>query len=460
MEKEIDLTSIDVKSSILHLALPMMAGGFLINTFSVVDLFFVGKLGHIALAGLSMSVMILTILAICTTGITTGTVALISHFAGKKDFESASQVLWQTILLALFFWVILVIVGIFGIESLLQLFGAKGEVLKIAKPYLRISFLSSGFLFLHATLNQAMRGAGDAKTPLYVLIVVNIINIILDPFLIFGIGIFPRLEVAGSAITTALSRFIGFIIILFILFRKKDGLNLAIHRFGIKPTFMKRVIGIGFFTSMQLFINNISLLFLTRLVASYGPETLAAYGIGTKIRMLLIVPGFGFANASAILMGQNMGAKQEERAQKSIFLSIKMFQSLLLPATALIFIFAPWIVGLFNDNAAVIATGSTFLRYIMASFPFLGISLIIMRGLTGVGDTAFPMVLVGFFSLLLRIPLAYFLSLKAGFGTNGIWLGINAVDVMLCFSMMMYFKKARWKSVYYRHRILMEEGCA
>jgi len=459
-KKEVDLTKVDIKSGILHLALPMMAGGFLINTFSVVDLFFVGKLGHIALAGLSVSVIILTLITICTTGVTTGTIALISHFVGRKDYDSANQVLWQTIMLSLFFWFFLIIVGLFGVEYLLRLFGATGEVLEIAKPYLRISFLSSGFLFLHITLNQSMRGSGDARTPLYILILTNIINIILDPLLIFGIGIFPRMEVAGSAITTAVSRFIGFLTIMFILFKKKDGLNLAVHHFGIKPVFIKRIMSIGFFSSMQLLINNISLLFLTRLVASYGPETLAAYGVGTKIRMLLVVPGFGFANASAILMGQNMGANKEDRAKKSMLFATKMFEILLLPAVIVIFIFAPQILRLFNDNSSVISIGSNFLRFIMVTFPFLGISMIIQRGLTGVGDTAFPTVLVALFSLAIRIPFAYFLSLKLGLATSGIWLGINAADILLCFALLLYFKSGRWKNVYFRHRSLMEESCA
>jgi Na+-driven multidrug efflux pump len=134
LKGEVDLTEMDVKSGIFHLALPMMAGGFLINMFSVVDLFFVGKLGHIALAGLSVSVMVLTLITICTTGVTTGTVALISHFVGKKDYESASQVLWQTIFLSVFFWFLLALTGIFCVEKLLLLFGATGQVLETAKP--------------------------------------------------------------------------------------------------------------------------------------------------------------------------------------------------------------------------------------------------------------------------------------------------------------------------------------
>jgi len=460
LKDEVDLTEIDVKSGIFHLALPMMAGGFLINMFSVVDLFFVGKLGHIALAGLSVSVMVLTLITICTTGVTTGTVALISHFVGRKDYESASQVLWQTMFLSVFFWFFLALTGIFWVEKLLLLFGATGQVLETAKPYLKISFLSSGFLFFHVSLNQAMRGAGDAKTPMYVLIAANIINLILDPLLIFGIGFFPRMEVAGSALTTAFSRFVGFATIAIILFRKKEGLNLSFKHLGIFPVFIKRIMSIGFFSSAQLLMNNISLLFLTRLIAFHGPEVLAAYGVGAKIRMLLVVPGFGFANASAILMGQNMGADKEDRAKKSMMLSIRLYELLLAPAVILIFLFAPWIISVFNNNSTVVSTGGTFLRYVMITFPFLGVSMIIQRGLTGVGDTAFPTVLVGFFSLAVRIPLAYFLSLKTGMGTNGIWLGINASDALMCIAILAYFRTARWKSVYVRHRSIMEESCA
>jgi len=143
-----------------------------------------------------------------------------------------------------------------------------------------------------------------------------------------------------------------------------------------------------------------------------------------------------------------------------MMLSIRLYELLLAPAVILIFLFAPWIISVFNNNSTVVSTGGTFLRYVMITFPFLGVSMIIQRGLTGVGDTAFPTVLVGFFSLAVRIPLAYFLSLKTGMGTNGIWLGINASDALMCIAILAYFRTARWKSVYVRHRSIMEESCA
>ncbi|MCK4463417.1 MAG: MATE family efflux transporter, partial [Candidatus Omnitrophica bacterium] len=208
------ITEGSLRSSIWKLAMPMMAGALLQDLFSLVDLFFIGRLGYIAVASLSMAGVIIAVIMMAAIGISAGTTALIAHFIGKKDYNSADNTLFQAVIVSIICSVGMALIGIFGTINLLRLFGASPEVIPAASEYLKINFIWSIFIFLFIAFNQALRGSGDAVTPFKVLIVANVINIALDPLLIFGFGFFPQMGVAGSATATVISRIIGVIILL------------------------------------------------------------------------------------------------------------------------------------------------------------------------------------------------------------------------------------------------------
>jgi len=450
------LTTGDISKSIWKLAAPMMIGGALQDLFSMVDLYFVGKLGHIEVAALAIAGTVVAILMMMVQGISIGTTALVSHFTGGKSYEEADKVLGQTFLLGLISSSLMYIIAVFLVVPILIVFGAKGEVLTYAASYLSITFGWSIAIFFFEGVNQALRGSGDAQTPLKALVIANIINIFLDPLLIMGYGPFPRMGVAGSAIATVLSRAIGFIFLFIHITAGHSTLQFKIRYLKPQPTLMKRIISIGLFGSLQVFIREVSFLFLMRLVTSFGAITLAAYGIGARLRMAIMVPGFGFANSAAVLVGQNMGANQPERATKSTWRTVLYYESIAISVATIFIIFAPQLVVIFTKQPEVIRIGALFLRYLGVTFPFLALSLVLGQAMNGAGDTATPTIINAIAQLGLRIPLAYIFALVVGMGSFGIWLGINASDIAQGLGMVFLFKSGYWKKVYAKHQEKLE----
>ncbi|MBN1353115.1 MAG: MATE family efflux transporter, partial [Candidatus Omnitrophica bacterium] len=304
-------------ASLWKLAMPMMAGALLQNLFTLTDLFFVGRLGYVAVGALTIAGVVISIIMMLSMGISAGTTALIAHFTGKKDYGSADKVLFQTVIISVVCSLATVLAGIFGRYFLLRLFGATEEVIPAASEYIRIVFTFSITIFLFIGFNQALRGSGDAVTPLKILLFANVLNIVLDPLFIFGIGFFPRLGVAGSAIATVISRGAG-VFILFMHFIFGDSsLHFKRGVFRINIPLVARMVKIGFFTSFEVMLRQISILLLWRLIASFGTASIAATGIVMQIRMAVMMVGFGMGAAASVLIGQNMGASQPARAGKS-----------------------------------------------------------------------------------------------------------------------------------------------
>jgi putative MATE family efflux protein len=445
-----------ISGSIWKLAAPMMIGGALQDLFSMVDLYFVGKLGHIEVAALSIAGTVVAILMMLVQGIAVGTVALVAQFVGEKEYEKADEVMGQTFILGLIGAAIMYILRLFLVVPLLGLFGVSGEVLNLAAEYLEITFGWSIVIFFFVGINQALRGSGDARTPLNALILSNIINIFLDPMLIMGYGIFPQLGVRGSAIATVGSRGFGLIFLILHTLFGHSTVHLKMKCLKPNVALMRRIISIGSFASLQVLVREISFLFLMRLVSSFGDITLAAYGIGSRIRMFIMVPGFGFASAAAVLTGQNLGANQPKRAEKSAWRSVKYYEIIAIPIAIAFLIFAPNIVSIFNTHSEVIEIGSSFLRYLAVTFPFLAFSIVLGQAMNGAGDTRTPTIVNVIGQLLFRVPLAYIFALALDMGQSGIWLGINASDIVQGIGMVFIFRSGHWIKVYTRNRKKME----
>ncbi len=450
------ITEGGLRSSLWKLAMPMMLGALLQDLFTLADLFFVGRLGHIQVAALSIAGAIITVIMMAAIGISAGTTALIAHFIGKKDYNSADNVLFQTVVVSVICSLGMALIGLFGTNGLLRLFGASPDVVSAASEYLKISFIWSIVIFLFIAFNQALRGSGDAVTPLKVLVLTNIINIALDPLLIFGFAFFPRMEVAGSALATVISRAIGVVILLRHLLFGHSSLHFHKNIFKLNFVLIGRMMKIGFFASFEVLLRQLSLLLLLRLVTSFGTACLAAYGIAIRLRMAVMMIGFGLGTACSVLIGQNMGAGRPDRATQAGWSASKYYELIIAPFAVLFFIFSPQIIGLFSNNPEVLNIGSNFLRFIAVTLPFLALALILSRGISGAGDTITPAKMTGIFHLGLRVPLAYVLVLIFGLGNNGIWLGINASDICQGLAMVWYFKTCSWQKRYHQHRAILE----
>lgn len=440
-----DLTTGSIYRSIWVLALPMMIGNFLHTAFNVVDMIFIGKLGPEAIAAVSLCGMILMLIITLLVGIGIGTTAIVARHIGAKDYAKANEVALQSILLGTLVTLSITVAGYFLSETLLKLFGAEASVVQLGTVYLRITFLGSITMFILFGGAAILRGAGDAHTPMFILIFSTLINIVADPLLIFGIGPFPRLEIAGAAIASVIARGVGMFITLFILIKGYSLIQITFKDLKLKFDVMWRIIRLAVPGSIQMGIRSVSGLILMRIVAFYGTYALAALGIGLRINMIVMMPGFGLGAAVATLVGQNLGAKQPQRAEKSAWISLGIYEVIMICTGSIFYLFAPKIISVFNTNPNVLYQGASFLHIVTLSYVFLAMAIVLHQALNGAGDTLSPMVITGIAVLGLRIPLAIVLPRLFDLSTSGIWLAV-ALSTALEGSMVgFWFRSGRWK---------------
>ncbi len=451
------LTEGNIKSSLLRLAWPLIAGAFLHNLFNLVDLFFIGRLGSVALGALSVAGVILALIIMVGLGISTGATALIAHYVGKREYQKADNVLIQAVILSIICGLIMLVISLFWVEPLLVLMGSTSEIIPYAAEYLQIAFAFSFFIFLFFAFNNSLRGSGDAVTPLKALLLANILNIILDPLLIFGIGFFPRLEVAGSALATVISRAVGLIFLVKHFAFGYSSLHVSRKIININIPVLVRMVKIGFFSSLEVLTRQVSLLFLIRIISVFGTAALAAYGVVVRLKFFIIIFGIAIGIATSILIGQSLGSNQPQRAHRCGWQAVKYYQILVMPVAILFFIFAPQIISVFTKDAEIIGLAVTFLRYISVSMPFLTPALVLGKGVTGAGDTAAPAALTALFQLVWRIPVAYFLAKTFAWGVIGVYLAIATSDFLQGIAMGLYYNKKRWQRRYRQHRTILEE---
>ncbi len=446
-----------MRRGLWRLALPMVLSGALHDAFTLADLYFVSRLeGDAPVAALTVCGNILAFVILMAMGIGTGTTALVAHFVGKEDYENADVATVQTLVLGVLASIPVLVIGLMGSGAVLSLFSLEPPVVEAATGYLRISFACSVFMFVSVGLCQALYGAGDAVTPFRALLVTNVINIALDPLLIFGWGPFPAMGINGSAAATVASRALLALLLALHLLYGRSTIHLRRGAAKLNPRFMRRILYIGVFASGQVFMRQFSLILLTRLVAGFGTAALAAYGIANRLRFMVIGPGAGLSNVGAVMVGQNMGAGKPDRASKAGWETVKHYLAFAVPAAIGYIVFAPRLIGIFSNNADVIGIGSVYLRFLGVTFPFVATSVVLARAMSGAGDTFAPAVLTAIGQLLLRVPAAYLLALTLAMGPMGIWLGINASEVVQAVLMALYFHGGWWQNKYYRHREKLE----
>lgn len=438
-----ELTEGSIAKNVWYLTLPMMVGILLQNTFNIVDMIFVGRLGPAAIAAVSMNGILLGVIWTLIMGISLGTVAMVARFIGARRFEEADNVAMQSLFMGILGSIPITLIGFFLAGPILQLLGARGEVLSLGISYLRIISLGSITMFLPFITGSTLRGAGDVYTPMKILGFATILNIILDPLFIFGFWGFPRWGVAGSALATVLSQGVGALILLYILFRGLSVLHVSLKKARLNLQMMWRISKIGVFGSLQMVIWNVSDLVLMRIVAIYGTFAVAAYGIGMRVIFVVMMPGFSLAQSAATLVGQNLGAKKPARAERSVWIAAGLYEIIMVGSTAILIIFARNIVSIFNLTPEIVRIGSNYIRFISLTFFFMALSIVLSRAMNGAGDTVSPMVITGISLFILRIPLVLFLA--KSWATTGIWAGIAISNVVQGLITAFWFTRGRWK---------------
>jgi putative MATE family efflux protein len=440
-----DYTAGSLNRAILLLAVPMVLEMVLESLFAVVDIFWVGRLGANAVATIGLTESMLSLVFAVAMGLSLSTTAMVARRIGEKDPEGAAIAGVQAIALGL---IISVAVGIpCGIwaPNLLRLMGASPEIVATGSGYTRIC-LGGSFAVLLLFLNNAIfRGAGDAAIAMRLLWVSNILNLILDPCLIFGLGPFPRLGVTGAAVATLTGRSIGVLYQFYRLMRGTERLRILKSQIRLQADVLLRLVRVSLTGILQFAIAHTSWIGLVRIVSIFGAAALAGYTIGIRIVIFVILPSWGLSNAAATLVGQNLGAGRPERAEQAVWRT-GIYNMIFLGTVGVVFIFfSTPIVRLFTHDPAVVALGAACLRII--SYGNLGYAyfMVMMQAFNGAGDTITPTIVNFFGFWLLEIPIAYWLAIPLHMKSNGVFASIAIAESSMAIASAILFKQGKWK---------------
>lgn len=414
----------DLVRTIWSLAWPVIVTFLLESLVGLIDTLMVGRLGAAAVAAVGVGAQILSAVSVAMTAVGTGTLALVARHVGARQLRDAEQVLQQSIIAAFglsFVGIVPVIVfapqivGSFGVDPLVVTYGA---------AFVRLVMLSipqSAVLFV---IGAALRGAGDTRTPLFIGVTVNVINVIGNYVLIFGkLGV-PALGVRGSALATTLAFTVGALMGLALLARGRLTLGLRLSHLRPEMRVIRRVLRIGYPAAGEQMLMQIGFFFYLVFAARYGTSAVAAYFIGVRILALSFLPGYGFAAAAAALVGQNLGANRADVAERSGWESNRLAVYLMSACGVVIFLTARPIAMLFVDDASVVADAVSFIRTLAAAQPFMAIDFTIGGALRGAGDTRFPLVVVFVSFYGGRLAFAYLAAVVLHLSLPWVWFAL------------------------------------
>ncbi|MGB4774481.1 MAG: MATE family efflux transporter [Daejeonella sp.] len=440
--KQQDYTQGSIRKAVFLLAIPMILELSLESVFALVDMFFVGKLGQNAIATVGLTESVITIIYSVAMGLSIAATAVVARRIGEKDPEAAAHAGAQSLIIALGVTIILSIAGVVFAGNILSLMGASAEVVAEGAVFTRIMFGGSAAIMLLFLINGIFRGAGNAAMAMKSLWIASIINIILCPVFIHYFGL------KGAAIATVIGRSSGVLYQCYHLFKGRGILKFHAHHFRFDPVIIKSIINIGWPATFQFIIASGSWIVMARLVAEMGGTAASAgYQIAIRNVVFFILPAWGLSNAAATLVGQNLGAKQVERAEQSVLLAAK-YNAIFMGLVMVLFIFfAATIIRFFSQDAAVIEYGAQALQIIGCGYIFYGIGMVMTQALNGAGDTKTPTVINFVCFWLFQIPFAYFLAMCLGLKSTGAFIAIPVAESLIALIAWYYFKKGKWKNV-------------
>jgi putative MATE family efflux protein len=440
-----DYTTGSLNRAILLLAIPMVLEMVLESLFAVVDVFWVGRLGADAIATVGLTESLLSLVFAVGLGLSLSTTAMVARRIGEKDPAGAAVAGVQAIVLGLAFSAAVGIPCLFLAPQLLRLMGASPQIVAVGSGYTRIALGGSGAILMLFLNNAIFRGAGDAAIAMRLLWVSNIINLILDPCLIFGWGPFPKLGVTGAALATLTGRSIGVLYQFYRLLRGSERIRILRHQIRLDLGVLLRLLRVSLTGILQFAIAHTSWIGLVRIVSIFGSAALAGYTIAIRIVIFVLLPSWGLSNAAATLVGQNLGAKQPERAATSVWRT-GFYNMLFLGGIGLVFmLFAEPVVRLFTQDPQVVPLAASCLRIISYGNVGYAYGMVMLQAFNGAGDTLTPTVVNLFGFWFIEIPLAYCLAIPVGMRSNGVFISIVVAEAAIAVAGVLLFRQGRWK---------------
>jgi putative MATE family efflux protein len=434
-----------VGRSILLLSVPMVLEMAMESVFALTDIFFVSRLGSEAVAVVGLTESLLTVVYALAMGLAIGATALVARRVGEGDAEGAGRSAGQAVMLAVIVSVVLGVTGMLLAPQLLALMGASPSVIATGLGYTRVMLGGEATIILLFVVNAIFRGAGDAAIAMRVLWVANLINIVLGPCFIFGLGPFPELGVTGAAVATTIGRGTGAAFALYRLTRP-GRVQVARRHLRANPALMRQILGLSSSATVQMLIGTASWVGLVRIVSTFGSDALAGYTIGLRVIIFALLPSWGMSNAAATMVGQALGAGKPERAEQAVWRA-GFYNLCFLGATGLLFVlFAGPIVHLFTRDAAVVAYATDCLRVVASGFLFYAYGMVITQSFNGAGDTLTPTLLNLAVFWCWEIPLAWVLAKPLGWGPMGVYVAIGVAFSTQAVAAAIIFRRGTWKT--------------
>ena len=442
---EQDFTEGSLKRAIILLSIPAVLEMVMESVFVIADIYFVSRLGADAVATVGLTESMMTIIYSISFGLATATTSLVSRRIGEKDNESASRVAVQAILTGTVVALLIGLPGAFFSTQLLSFMGASDNIIRNMSGYTRIMLGGNIVIMLLFIINAIFRSAGDAAVAMRVLWLGNIINLILDPCLIFGLGPFPKLGVTGAAIATTTGRGVAVLYQFYLLFMGKNRIRLSLKSFGIDFRIIGKLMKISLGSIGQNLIVTSSWIFLVRIISVFGSVVVAGYTIAIRIVSFTLLPSWGLSNAASTLVGQNLGAGKPERAEKAVLFAGWVNMILLGIIGLILAIFPSTFIGIFIEDPFVLKSGVECLRIVSMGYIAYGFGMVLTNSFNGAGDTSTPLKINIFAYWLVEIPLAWILAIKSGMNEQGVFLSILISESIMTIVAWFVFRRGKWK---------------
>ena len=440
-----DYTEGPIGRAILLLAIPMVLEMVLESVFAVVDVFWVSKLGPDAVATVGITESMLALIYAVAIGLSMAAAATVARRTGEKDPEGAAAAAVQAIALGISIAVPIGVLGAVLAPKLLTVMGASPSVVATGSGFTAVMLGCNVVILLLFLINAIFRGAGDAAIAMRVLWLANAINLVLDPCLIFGLGPFPALGVQGAAIATTCGRGIGVLVQMITLFRGRGRVALARRHLHLDPRVMLRMLRLSGTAILQVMISTASWIGLVRILSVFGSAALAGYTIAIRIIVFAILPSWGMSNAAATMVGQSLGARKPDRAEKSVWIA-GFYNMIFLGSVGIVFVtLARPLIGLFTSDPAVAPIGVACLRTVSYGFLFYAYGMVMVQAFNGAGDTWTPTVINLFCFWLWEIPLAYVLARGFEMGPQGVFWAIAIAFSTIAVVGSLAFRSGKWK---------------
>jgi putative MATE family efflux protein len=442
-----DFTTGSIPIGLIVLAIPMILEMSMEALFAIVDTFFVAKLGADSVAVVGLTESVLALMYAVGIGLSIGATATVARRVGEKDMDGAARTATHVVYLGLLVSAVMGAAGVILSRQIYGLLGAEQSVIDLGLPFMRIMFGTNAVIVFLFLFNGIFRGAGDAAIALRVLLLANGLNIILDPLLIFGIGFFPELGVTGAGIATVIGRATGCAYAAWALFIRKNGrLHVRAEHWRFDLGLLASLVRLSGTAVLQFLVATLSWSGLIRVVAGFGTAAIAGYQIGLRVIVFVILPAVGLANAAATLVGQNLGAGNPDRAERSVWTAATI-NTVLLGVAGLFFIFFPGLViSIFSNEPEVMRYGSDCIRIVGYGYAFYGLGMVMESSFNGAGDTITPTWLNFLVFWVFEIPFAYLLAYHFELGPQGVFWAITAAFSLLAVASALLFKCGKWKT--------------